>query len=672
MGFFEKAFGKIRENMANKYSKMSGINRTLCSKEYALFVENIKAKEDELERDLKLNSNIMAFKDQPSAAPEIEEYVDSVSTIKKDCANELNQINNDISYTDIRSAKEMKDLITSVDRKVDKAAQQSKEEAAKVSESIFQKITNKLKSLVVKPEASIDLRSVYSKADAEKKIDELDKMQQNVKTVKQDVLNRMNAKAPSAQGSFKTMANTTNTLSSMESDIKKIREQNVKELNEYLKTVDLEVLAQVNKKLYESSIGFMLESDGMSKNATPTLEQMERQRDKVMELRNEVDERIHLAEAALNTQREGIKAFDAIRLNPSVRDSYTVVDMQALGLWAMEQVERKNCIVMMSDTMQQQAVANNGKGQYPAVFVIDHDGAVHTYDSYEQCDMAKHIGIADDAKRNVMWREGRLQIEYGSQGVLNNAHGYSMNGQVEAYINYVRDYVREKDKLQALSLEAERVSGARFNGMALSSDSQDLMRMAREREAAENLSPFLFDSNFDFIRDASAEVAEKLAPLVIDIKHEMEAREGKDHGQLLTGTKLRAKTEYVMGENGQEFAPVLVLSASITSKDRAGFDNHPTMNIVCDINGDLKSVYYSEEYHDTNAAYLGNKLADREHGIDFSLYSNNATVRTFLNEFPSIKETIDNNFDLSKFYDTRNITLDDIKKTVEEVERDDV
>ena len=664
MGFFDKAFEKIKESVAAKYSQMSGINRTLCSKEYAAFVEQLDEKARSAEAELKLNANIMSFKDEPSVAQEVEEHVNNVSETKKECAGELENIGNDIAYAEVRSPKDMKDLTTSVDEKIGKTVSEAKDKIEKSSESIFKRITDKLKSLTKKPAVGVDISSAYSKRDfdeleeEQRKQNEYSNYQTNLGTMREAINLSANR-----NGRLKAHTEAMNIIREQQNDAKIVHDS--KDFGNFLRSFKLSDLAQINKFIRETQKNFLdLDFDNIAtvKEAAVTENQIQSQLEKVHKLNDQINETLNIKAKALQVQKDSLAAFDKVRENSDIRETYTVVDMQTLGLMARQVVERKDCIVMMSKAMQDQAIQNGGRGTYPAVFVIDHNGAVHSYDTFEQCDDARNIGLTNTEKYNRLVTEGMLQ----------NNDSYSLNGRVEAYFNFVRDVIAQKDYINSLSMDYSRAAGsARSNS---SYTQQELNRMQTERQAQEASSDFIFDSTLDYIRDADAALMERMGPLILQIKKEMEAREDVDHDQLLTGAKLRAKYELIDGPNGKENAKVYVLSASMTGQDRYGQKSHPTMNIVCDEQGAFRSAYYSEEFHDTASAYLGMKVADAQTKyIDVSLFVNNPTVRNFLEAYPSIRDEIENNCNIEKFYEDRGFTKDDVARAAEQldIERED-
>jgi hypothetical protein len=336
--------------------------------------------------------------------------------------------------------------------------------------------------------------------------------------------------------------------------------------------------------------------------------------------------------------------------------------MQTIGMSRWDVIPRANCMVMFSQAMQEEAMKNGGKGSAPAVFVVDHNnGAVHTYDTFEACDNAKNIGLTNPEKYHALFAEGSLQAQ-------DPYKGKSFDGRVEAYFNVVRDFIMEKDRENQLLEEATRIAGSRSSVLSVNHDVMELSRMKNEREAQESLSPYMYKENFDFL-DAPSRMQETIAPLLISITKDMEAREQKD--AFMSGSTLLARDSMKEGPNGQEFEQVLVLSVSIEGKNKQGQTTHPTMNIVCNENGEFQAAYFSEELHYATASFLGNKIADVKNGIDYSYYSNNPIVRDFLESFESVKNEIESHCDASKFYEDRNITLEDIKKTQEAIELDE-
>lgn len=663
MGFLDKAINKIKENMASKYSQMSGINRTLCSKEYNAFIDELDNKAKTIESELKLSSDIMSYRDENAVAHEVEQHVNEVAEAKKECASDIDKINSEIAYAEVRSAKDMKELTTRVNNKIDKAADNAKDKIEKSSQSILKTITDKLKSLVKKPEAGIDLRGVYNKTDGEKKLSEIEEEAQ-----KQSEYRNYQTNLGTMREAINLSANRNGHLGAHTEAMNIIREQqndarivhDSKDFGKFLRSFKLSDLAQINKFIRETQKNFLdLDFDNIAtrKETAVTELQIRNQLDKVHKLKEQIDEQLDIKSKALQVQKESLADFDKVRLNNDIRETYVVVDMQTLGLMARQTIERQDCIVMMSRDMQAKAIVNGGKADYPAAFVVDHNGAVYSYDTFEQCDDAKNIGLTNPDRLQRLITEGLLQ----------NNEEYSLNGRVEAYFNYVRDMIAQKDYLNNLAMEYSRASGsARSNA---SYTSQELQRMQQERERLENSSDFIFDSTLDYIRDADAALMERMGPLIIEIKKEMEAREAVDHDQLLTGAKLRSKYELVDGPNGKENAKVYVLSASMTGTDRYGQTSHPTMNIVCDEAGAFRSAYYSDEFHDTASAYLGLKVADAQTKyIDVSLFVNNETVRGFLEQYPSIREVIENNCNIEKFYEDRGFTKEDVAKAAEQLD----
>ncbi len=640
MGFFTN----LKSALESKRNSLGKVNTFLTNSDWSQTQRKLDNLETEASKVFVYNPEVI--EQETACKSEVDNYKAEVISIKADCTKDMSEAVTMVNYSKCNSANDFKDICNTAVEKAEKTVEKARSSMEKANSNALKAIADKLKGLAsVGKKKGIDLTEVYDKKK------EYEKMHSNIIRMEEETRQRANK-----EGHLKVRNEIISNLSSMKKDVKTVKES--QEFDEYLKKIPLDVLASINKKLHEAEIGYMLESDGKGKNATVTEQQLERQRQKVQALKTEVDDKIAASKQALEIQREGIKKFDDIRKNPDILNAYSIVDMQRLGLIASQSVARQNCIVMMSSEMDKRAIENGGKGNYPAVIVVDHDGTVHAYDTFAKCDEAKHLGVSDPNKARTLQIEGNLQ----------NTTEYSLNGQMEAYVNYVRDIIKDKDREQALQHEYERAVHGGPNVVGVSQQYLDYQRMAKERESAEALSNFMFDSNWDFIKDASSKVQAQMAPVIINIKREMEAREAYDKDQLLTGTVLRDKTQLVQGEHGQEFAPVLVLSASMTALDKAGESIHPTINVVCNENGQFQSAYYSEEYHDTSCAYLGQKIADTEHGIDYSLYSNNPTVRNFLEAYPSIKQTIEQNCELSKFYDDRNITLEDVMKAQEEVE----
>ncbi len=647
----------LKSALGNKRNHLGKVNTFLTNDEWAKTQRRLDELDAEAEQIFMFDRQVMEHKD--ICKSEVENYQADVIGIKADYTAEISEATKMVNYADVKNAAEFKEVSTGAVRKAENANDKAKAEMDKAKVSVLKKIADKLKSFGVKKEnAGIDLRSAYEAKDPEKTLrdveEEYKKMHNNIAILHEETVQRANR-----EGQIKVRSGMIASLSGMEKNARTVQES--QEFRSFLKSLPLEQLAKINKKLVDAQIGNMLEADGQPRNAVVTAAQLEMQRQKVQELKDDVNDRIGLAKQALDSQRNSVKAFDEIRNNSKIRESYVVVDMQSLGLRAREVIARKDCIVMMSQTMQEEALANNGKPSHPAVIIVNHDGGVQCYDNFEQCDAARNIGLTNPQTMQTLLTEGMVQ---------NN--DYFQNGYVEAYVNCVRDMIQKKDKEQVLYNEYTRMTRNFDNGIATSHAYQDYQQMAEDRKRAEALSNYLFDDNFDFIKDASSQVQNALFPLVNSIKREMEEREANDHNQLLTGQKLRDKTHLIEGENGKEFAPVLVLSATMTAKDGRGNEIHPTVNIVCDEQGQFKAAYYSEEYHDASMAYLGERIGDREHGIEYSIYSNNPTVRQFMDSYPSIKAEIEENCSLEKFYEDRDISLEDIQQINKEVVQEEL
>lgn len=641
MGFFSN----LKTALDSKRKDLGKVNTFLTNTDWA----QTQRKLDELEKEANdvfvYNPEVLAH--QETCKAEVDDYKAEVVNIKADCVKEIGDAVSMVNYTKVNSAGDFKDLSNKAVDKATEAVGKARVDMEKAGGNALKKIFDKLKSIGTK-KTGIDLRSVYERVEEtqenEKKKSEFSRMEQNFALSREAAIQKANR-----AGFVKEHNKIISDLSETHKNIKIINES--QEINEYLKKIPLEKLAEINKRLTDVvPHALMLESDANGRGLTVTKEQIELQGEKVKKLADEVNEKMNAASTALNIQRYAMQEFDKVCLDPALRETYSLVDMQMLGLRAREIVERKNSIVMFSKAM-------NEPGGHPAVFVVDHDGSVHAYDTFAMCDAVRNIGLTSPDKLNALTVEGGLQ---------NNAN-FSLDGRVEAYVNYVRDFINTKDREQQLIADSVKAANAR-GALTINYDQMELTRMKNEREMQEATSPYLYKENFDYL-NAPSKMQETLSPLLINISKDMEARE--QHDAIMTGSTLLARDSLKEGPNGAEYEQVLVLSVSIDGKNKENQPTHPTMNIVCNENGEFQAAYFSEELHYATSSYLGNKIADTVNGIDYSYYSNNPIVRNFVESFPSLKEDIESHCDASKFYDTRNITLEDIKKTQEAVEQDE-
>lgn len=437
--------------------------------------------------------------------------------------------------------------------------------------------------------------------------------------------------------------------------------------NEYLKTIPLSTIAEVNTRVQNVNKNFQHIATGQELLLlVKSAEKVTRDLDEKLELKQAEMERITKTYDKL----KGIYGNGKVVDNPGI-DDYAIVDMNRLGI-GRDYME-KNLLVMFD---------KDGKvsGDKPAAVVIDKaSGQIFEYDSFEACDKAFGVGLSDPEKKKALDISADIQNHEGvvlNEGVydaeVNEYYGRiehkEQNANLDAKVSvaaYMGEFIKMSERIKG---DAERSYEDAVRATANAKISNYTITEAynavnvHEREA--KYSPYKQD--FDYVRDTESEVMKKLNPVIEQIKAGLEAADaGKPESEMsyLTANGLVDTGRPLMDEEGRVlgFSHVTVLSAS---------DDHGhTVSMVFDnISGEMTAAYYSNSMLVANDVVLGNCIATKDH-VDYSIIANVKEVRDFMEKYPVIQQMVRDCGDNTKDFESRGLkTMEDMQYHVDEIE----
>lgn len=479
--------------------------------------------------------------------------------------------------------------------------------------------------------------------------------------------------------------------------------------NEYLKTIPLSVLAEVNKKVRNVNTSF--------KHIATGEELLKLVADANMVSR-ELDDKLLLKQAEANRIARTVKKLQDVYskgdLGNAALSKYFIVDMSNLGV-KNERLE-KDLIVLYdahglaakkneeiaalkkqasedraflekagkTEADSPEAFAKIKKAEEMefepvAVAINKKTGQIFDYESLEACDKAFGTGLTDPEARKILDIHADIQNHTGTvfkEGVLDIYDGYKYghiayvpeNTNMDAKIStlaYMGAFIRMGEEIMHnakmdYSKSIEYTENAKCSNYIITAANNAVN--IHEREA--RYSPFKQD--FDYVKDTESEVMKKLNPVIEDIKAGLEAADyGKteDEMSFLTANGLLDTTRVEMNDGKVgDFAHVTVLSAS----DNFG---HTVSMVFDNYSGEMTSAYYSNSMVVANDVVLGTCIATKEY-VDYSIIANVPEVRAFMEKYPVIQQMVRDCGDNTKDFERKGLmTMEDMKYHVENTER---